>query len=49
MAGVKNHPHHPELKAPLAQFEDNEIFLSPTLRRGAKWGRVLLRHATERQ
>ena len=32
---------------PLAQLlEDNEIFHSPTLRRGVKWGRVLCRHAT---
>ena len=32
---------------PLAQLlEDNEIFHSPTLRRGVKWGRVLCCHAT---
>ena len=41
----KKYPHH--LSEPLVQLlEDNEIFHSPTLRRGVKWGRVLCCHAT---
>ena len=44
------HPHHLSERVSLAQLEDNEIFHSPTLRRGVKWGRVLCPpHATQRQ
>ena len=44
------HPDHLSERVSLAQLEDNEIFHSPTLRRGVKWGRVLCPpHATQRQ